>query len=665
MVRPDVEGLRGVAILLVVAYHAGLTSLAGGFVGVDVFFTLSGYLITGLLLGELAESGAIGVAAFYARRVRRLLPAAAVALGGTLLLAALLLPPRDVAAVAGSARAAATFASNVVFAARATDYFREGPTTDPLLHTWSLSVEEQFYLAWPCVVWLAAGRGADWRRLAWVLATLAAMSLAACWWYTFANRPTAFYQMPTRAWEFAVGALAAVRPATSGERLRAAPLGRIGANAAGWLGLALIAGAAVAFSDRTRFPGVHAGVPVLGTALVLASAAGSARGSVGRLLSAAALRWVGRHSYGWYLWHWPFLILGAAALSHPDVGTRAALVRVGLVLGALAAAVLTRHLVEEPVRRAPTLVARPRGTLALGLLGIAALWAGASVLERRAARAANGPTQRAFTAAVKDLPRPYRDGCNPDVTDSAVRVCAYGVRGARATVAVFGDSHAAQWFPAVERLATARGWQILVLTKSACPSVDVSRYAALLGRTFTECDTWRRAAVDSLRARRPALVLLSNSTEYVRGGPRPERDATVAPTEWQRGTERTRAALLDAAIPAAVVQDTPAARENVPRCLMRAAWRGHDPATCDFAAREAVHGPAARAVERAVARSPEVRLIDLTAALCPAGRCAAADTVVRYRDARHLTATASARLAPVLGAALDRTGLPRPTVEAR
>jgi peptidoglycan/LPS O-acetylase OafA/YrhL len=662
--RADVEGLRGVAILLVVLFHAGVPGLSGGFVGVDVFFVLSGFLITGLLASELARTGTVSLAAFYARRFRRLLPAAAVTLVGTLAVVALVEPPLQVASAAESARAAAAFASNLFFAAGSTDYFGAAVETNPLLHTWSLSVEEQFYFACPAFVLVAAGSGLHARRLAVALVVVAAASLALCWWYALADRPVAFYGTHTRAWEFAAGALVALAPRLA-TRIDAAPR-RLPAAltvAPGWLGLALVGGAVVGFSGRTAFPGLAALVPVVGTALVL-GASTAPRAAVARALAAAPLQWVGRHSYAWYLWHWPALVVGAGVLGPLTTGTRLA-----LVAGALALAVVTRALVEEPCRRARALSGRPRAVVALGAAFTLALVGGASLLLRSATREAERPEQRAFTDAVRDLPRPNRDNCGPAMLDSVPRACAYGAPngtpGGGATVVLFGDSHAAHWFPALEPTARARGWTLVVLTKSACPSVDVSLREPLLGRAFVECDGWRRAALDSIRRRGPALVVISNSSEVVRGAPWEASRASVAPAEWERGTARTLAALRAAGAAAVVIQDTPNAGENVPQCLRRAAWRGRDAAVCDFARDGAIHAAASDAARRAVAASPDARLVDLTAAICPSARCAArAGDVVGYRDAHHLTARASARLATALAAALDSTGLP-PALDRR
>lgn len=639
--RPDIEGLRGVAILLVVAYHAGASVLPGGFVGVDVFFVVSGYLITSLLLEERERTGAISLPAFYARRMARLLPAGLLVLACTLALSAALYPPASVAAVAGTARAATAFVSNVFFARQATDYFSEAAAS-PLLHTWSLSVEEQFYLAWPLVLvglsLLAPAR----RASGWAALAVIAASLAACWWWTIAQRPVAFFGAPLRAWEFAAGALgAAAAPAAAALVGRA----RRVLDAAGWGGLAAILASAAAFDDRTPFPGYHAALPVIGTLLVLLAGSQPERGAVGRRLSAPALQWVGRHSYSWYLWHWPVLILGAMLLPRSTM-----LSSVALVLLALPLAIATRVWVEDPCRRWGRRSERPWRVIGVGAAGIVAMLAVTSGVQRVAHIEAEGPSQKQFAAARYDYGALYRDGCvTREAADSTVTACVHGDTAAPVTVALFGDSHAAHWHPAIERIARERGWRLLVLTKSACPSVSVGVHDVTLGRRFTECETWRRAALDTIRARRTALVILSNSTEYVSDGPRPEPRASVTAAQWEAGLRETLAAVTGAGAQPVVITDTPRATRNVPECLMLAAWRGGDTSRCDFDLDGAVH-PAAQAAERrAAAAVAGTRFVELSDVLCPGGRCTTWDgAVVRYRNARHLTASAAGQLRPAL-----------------
>lgn len=643
--RSDIEGLRGVAILLVVTYHAVAAVLPGGFVGVDVFFVVSGFLITGLLLEERERTGTISLSAFYARRMARLLPAGLLVLACTVALSATLQPPASVAAVAGTARAATAFVSNVHFAREATDYFSDAAAS-PLLHTWSLSVEEQFYLAWPLALAMLAAIAPPRRSAGAAAVVVLAASLAACWWWTVAERPVAFFGAPLRAWEFAAGAVGAtVAPRLENIRPRLRTLLECG----GWLGLAAIAVAGVAFDDRTPFPGLHAALPVLGTLLVLVAGTTTGRGSVGRLLSLPALQWVGRHSYGWYLWHWPVLILGAALLpaAFPFGGVLLAII-------ALGPAVMARAWVEEPCRRWGRRATRPSVVIGAGAAALAGMLVLTTAVQRVAHAAAESPAQRQFARARYDYAALYRKGCvTRDAADSAVTACVHGDTSAPVTVALFGDSHAAHWYPPMDSIARERRWRLLVLTKSACPSVSVPVHDLTLGRRFTECEAWRRAALDTIRAHGAALVILSNSTEYVVDPPRPEPRASVTAAAWEHGLRSTLEAVTRGGARAVVLTDVPRATRNVPECLMLAAWRSGDTSRCDFDLAGAVH-PAAQAAERrAAAAVPRAQVVELTAVLCPGGRCTTWDGhVVRYRNARHLTASAAGMLRPALAAAI-------------
>lgn len=639
--RPDIEGLRGVAILLVVAYHVGMPGVSGGFVGVDVFFTLSGYLITQLLLQELDETGRVSLLAFYARRMRRLLPAAALAILGTLLLSVLVYPPSRVVDVAMEGAAAAASVSNLLFASQALDYFRDHAPS-PLLHTWSLAVEEQFYLAWPLLVLLAAGRGADRARLGAVLALLTLVSAAFCWWWTIAERPVAFYGTPFRAWEFAVGGVVALLPT---DRWRSTWIPSL-ATAASWSGMAAIVFAATTFTEMTPFPGVSAAIPAGGTALLLVAARVEGAANAGRLLAANGMQWLGRHSYGWYLWHWPLLVLAAAVV--PGLGVFA---KCAIAVMALLVAGVSLRLIEEPIRRGAVFHASPGRAVGGGVALVAMVAMLALGLRRFSEAVMAEPEQVAFANARRDW-----HPCRPVQSEvSEAHVCRLGAVEPTRTVALFGDSHATQWLPALEELATRNGWELLVLAKSACPSAHLTLRDPDLNREFRECGEWRAAALDTLRGRRPDLVILSNTSAYVTGGPYagPRTEKSVA--EWEAGLEATVAALAGWAGEVVLLADTPKAPSNVADCLTMAVWRGRDAGRCDFEASPGIHGEIAAAEARVAARTPGVRRIDLTDAVCRGGVCRVwEEGTVLYRDTNHLTAAGARRLTEELGKALEQ-----------
>ncbi len=289
------------AILLVLVFHAGLTTFEGGYVGVDVFFVLSGFLITGIIARELGATGTVSLAGFYARRARRLLPASAMVLVVTLGVSALLLPAFRLPAIALDVGSAALDVSNVRFAVAATDYFATADPPSPVLHFWSLSLEEQFYLFWPAILLVAHRRGGM-QRLRTVVFAIGAASLVGCILLTADEPAWAFYLLPTRAWELALGGLVA---------LSLPALARMPGWVAGWAalaGIALIAFAALTFSGATAFPGLAATIPAGGSALIVAAGAITATTPISALLSIRPLRFLGRISYSLYLWHWPLLV---------------------------------------------------------------------------------------------------------------------------------------------------------------------------------------------------------------------------------------------------------------------------------------------------------------------------------------------------------------------
>ena len=321
--RPDIEGLRAVAVIAVLLFHVGLPGVPGGFIGVDVFYVISGFLITGLLVRELRATSTVDLVTFYARRLRRLLPAALVVIGVTLVASWAVLSRLRFPEVAGDAAASALYVSNLRFAEQATDYLAAHESPSPYLHFWSLAVEEQFYLFWPLLL-LVGARLLSLARLGLLLALVALGSFGLSLVWTDTEAPWAFFSLPTRAWELAVGALIAVGalrlPRRSPEPLA---IGLVTA------GLGLIVIACVVIDDSTPYPGMAALLPVVGTALVIIGGSATSAGP-SRWLSASVPRWLGRISYSLYLWHWPILVLVPIAIGIDSLGLRLGLAAVAI-----------------------------------------------------------------------------------------------------------------------------------------------------------------------------------------------------------------------------------------------------------------------------------------------------------------------------------------------
>ena len=648
--RGDVQGLRALAVLAVVLYHTGVPFVAGGYVGVDVFFVISGFLITGHLLRERERTGRVALGPFYARRARRILPASFAVLLASLLAALVWYPPLLLREVWNAAVATAFFVPNYFFAVTGTDYLAES-TPSLFQHYWSLGIEEQFYLVWPIVLIALTGVLRTRRSLFLVLAVVTTLSFAACVVQTSASQPWAFFSLHTRAWELAVGGLVALAL-----QRRSRPFPAPVAAAIGWAGVAGIVASVLLFSDDIGFPGAWAAVPVCATAAVIV--AGSQGGGPSRTLSLPPLLFVGALSYALYLVHWPLMLIPQAAVGfdHP----LPLVAKLGLAALAVPVAWLLRRLVEEPGRHVGWLTrARPRRTLAAAGVASAVVALAATVAyavsETRPLHSERVVSQTTMTGppavtdvvpanlvpaldeVAEDQPSIYADGCNLGYAEVDPVDCVDGDLDAPRIV-LFGDSHAAQWFPALQRVARERGWALESHTKSSCPSVDVAVLRS--GVPYGECDRWRDAVIDRLAEDPPTVVVLAN---YGSADLAVEADRTG---QWADGMRST---LSRIAAPVVVLADTPDLRTSPTVCLSAHLESAR---SCAKETSIALDGET-REVERTVTDAAHVPYIDLTDHLCTSELCAPilGSTLV-YRDSHHLTATASALLGGPLARAM-------------
>lgn len=608
--RSDIEGLRAVAILLVVFAHAHVPGFPGGFVGVDVFFVLSGYLITGLLLKEASQSGSIDFASFYARRFRRLMPALMVMLLVVCGTAALALSAQAQIDQASAAAAAALWLSNMHFSLSSVGYFAADAEQNLFLHTWSLGVEEQFYLVWPALV-LFAGSATHPRRLRLVMGAVLAGSLAACVWLTTAEPNFAFYSMPTRAWQFAGGALALLGV----QRVRLSPTT---ARLAGWAGLGLILWSAITLTPASPYPGWRALVPSVGTALILVAGALRPTEGVGKPLSTYPMQWIGRVSYSWYLWHWPVLLLGDALIPMAD-GPRRAL----MVAASFAIACLSYRYVETPFQNNSRILRRPRRLIAVTAAAMAVLVAGTVAWHGRAT--ALDASEVRFTASKQSAV--YRLGCDDWIHSGDVKVCAFGPANAHHTAVLMGDSVGAQWFPAIERIYAQHGWRLLVITKSSCPMVDEPFFYPRIRREYTECSTWRRAALDRITAISPDVLILGSTDNY-----------GFTPDQWTEGTSRLLGVVATHAKQIVILRATPALPFEPATCLQAARRFGIvDTVACTAPAASRQSEEVVQSIVAAASRFHNVRIVDMNGAVCPGNECRASVGGHQiYRDTRHL-----------------------------
>ncbi|MGY0650991.1 acyltransferase family protein [Luteimonas sp. A537] len=540
--RADIDGLRAIAVLAVIGYHAFPGLVPGGFVGVDVFFVISGYLITSLLRDELAGSGRIRLGAFYVRRIRRLFPALALVLAACLVAGWWLLVPSDYARLGRHAAASAAFVANLAFWTDA-DYFSPAADTLPLLHLWSLGVEEQFYLAWPLLLALAARMGVGLRGLT-VLA--GGLSLAACLLLTRSDPSAAFFLPFTRFWELLAGAWWALR--TPAARSPAPPR-RALAEAAAVAGLALVLAAFFAFDDQASFPGWRALLPVAGCLLMLAAMPGAPW--MRWLLSRPAVVWIGLVSYPLYLWHWPLLSF-ARIHATGEIGT---LLRLALVALAFALAGLTWWLLERPLRRrlpARTALRVLLPAMAAVLLASLALW-GLRGVESRA-----GEPVRAYANYGYDWREPSREGrCS--LTGASGEPAMFLPEcvdppgpAARPLVAIWGDSHAALLYPGLREAAGDR-LRLAQFTRSGCRP-----YLSSIKPACRESNAWVIARIAELQPEYAVLFSYWTANDY------------VDPGQVLRDLDETIVAMQRAGVRrVVVVGPAPRWREWLPKLLVR------------------------------------------------------------------------------------------------
>ncbi|MEX1296476.1 MAG: acyltransferase family protein [Candidatus Limnocylindrales bacterium] len=659
--RPDIEGLRAIAIGAVLLYHAGVAGAEGGFIGVDVFFVISGFLITGLLVREWNGSGRIDLLVFYARRFRRLLPAALLAIVATVVASYFILSELRFPGVAQDGAAAALYVSNIRFASEAIDYLGAETAPSPLLHFWSLGVEEQFYLFWPLIIFLSL-RLLRLARLWIVVSLMVVASFALALYWTDIAAPWAFFSLPTRAWQLGAGALIAIGVL----KLPRQTPGWL-AQATSWAGLAAIGFGVVYIKGDMPYPGTVGLIPVIGTALAIVGMSHTP-GLPARLLSTRFPRWIGRISYSLYLWHWPLLVLVPIALGIESVPFNLLLVVVATLV-----AWASTELYEAPIRHNALLPMRPSRSVVAAVsasvivAGGALAW-GAAVqgerwmpgdVDRAMVRSIElpepvreGPVPEdlvpPLAGAYWDLPDGYDDDCHLDFPETDMPACIYGDPQGDTTVLLLGDSHAQQWLPAVQALADERGWRLRAITKSACPMADGTVWNSVLRRSYRECDQWREAAYGLIEAEDPAFVLVAADGRYQLTDPDGNRLEEGHDEAWEAALTASLRR-IGAAAPAIVIADTPRVGYDPAECLATAA--GIEGCEVD---RERMVDEAYAELEATAAEAAGAGLISATDWICFEEDCplVRGSTLV-YRDSHHLTATFADRLSERLGAAID------------
>jgi peptidoglycan/LPS O-acetylase OafA/YrhL len=631
------DGIRCLAVTLVVLFHAKQSLLPGGFIGVDVFFVLSGYLMTRILCGKTLDLD--GLKAFFASRGRRILPAYLATLAVCAVVSALLMLPVHVKGIAASLAAAPLFLSNFVFW-KTTDYFSQDLAYNPLLHTWSLAVEWQFYMLYP-LLFLALRRHR--RLIPWAIVLCGLLSYAVA--HVFVARSHtifSFYLLPTRMWEFIAGGLLVFAPAL--------PANRWAGRALGWSGLLLVLGSAVFYSSKTPFPGAAALLPCLGAALLIH--AGGAPGMLNRLLTWRPIDRIGKYSYSIYLWHWPLIVFSGYAFAPGHFDDQLwyvpAIAGVSVLLG-----YLSWKYIEAPFRRPPG-EARPAPRWprpAVAGLTSFCIAMGAWMFASEGLPFRFSPEVAALSNAYKDAGE-FRDclSRSPPNGGGAGSLCRLGAPAAPVTFLMLGDSHGAALADGVSHLATAEGLAGVLSVSDACaPLLDFpGNYLPSRAR----CEKAQRAIPHLVDSLRPTRVVL-----HAAWGGYHRRD----PARFERVLAQTLDAFAARGVQVVIVGDTPGARDNVPINLAKAAafgtridlaWPAHEVRLREDATERLLREQAAR-------RS--FTYVDIDDRLCEGGECRlVAAGLPLYWDQSHLTGRGSRWVAALVGPELLGRGAAPP-----
>jgi peptidoglycan/LPS O-acetylase OafA/YrhL len=610
----QIQGLRAVAAILVTVFHARL--VPGGFIGVDIFYVISGYLITGLILREIEKIGTLDLKSFYQRRIKRLLPTSVFVLFVTAIFSWILFPPITRDALGRDLFAAAAYISNYLFAWWENDYQNLNATPSPFIHYWSLAVEEQFYLVWPLFILFLARYGK--KAIFAGIASTTLLSLLFSIYLTQVAPIWAFYSLPTRAWELGFGALLLFLPETK-KKIRILP----------WLGFFGIAISSLNFNENTAFPGKNALVPVLATVILIASIKYWPP-LFNDLANSRLSQWLGAISYPLYLWHWPALVLPSSTLGRPLRFYE----RFLCILLTIVLAHYTSKYVEEPLRHKNftprTIYKGAAYTTAASLVaGVLISITSSSIITTK------GEVSYQFDL-VKIIERPdvYGDGCHANYGETKSGYCTYGDKESSDTVVLYGDSHAAQWFPALEKIATERGLKLISLTKSACSAVDAKRPDQGAFKML-DCSKWRENSIKRIAEIQP-LAVITSSFQYFT----PAKSTMTRAQWWNDGQRKLLKGLKSSTKNLIYISDTPRPLRDIPNCLA-----SRESKVCDSTERSKV------------SVIPGFDVINPNPWLCSSYCPAIVEGTVAYRDASHISVDMALKLLPKLEAALIAKGL--------
>ncbi len=616
----QIQALRALAASLVVLFHAKLSP--GGFIGVDIFYVISGYLITGIIIKEIGNTGKFNYGAFYLRRAKRLLPASLSILALTAVFSWLVLPPTVRSDLGRDVLAASLYVSNYLFAFWQNDYQNLNATPSPVIHYWSLAVEEQFYILWPILIYSLWKIGKR-RAVALGVVATTVCSFGFSLYLTTANPIWAFYSLPTRAWELGLGALLLFIP----DKISARRM--VHRTLLVWAGAISLMTSVLIFSERTAFPGYNALLPTLGTAILIAGIS-SWPPILNDLSRLRIVQWIGEISYPFYLWHWPLLVLPSTRFGRPLT----LIERVFFILLTALAADLTHRLIERPIAKREYTSKGIIRTSSLATITCAALAVGILFTVQGDIKLPNGKSVSIEEVMTK--PKVYLDDCHVNNGEVLSGDCTYGDKSSSKTIVLYGDSHAAQWFPALEKLANENGLKLISLTKSACPAPEVKK-VQIGAYKNRDCFKWRENSIKRMQQIKPAAIILSGFQHFDVPDSFPSRQSW-----WADGQKLAYAHLVGASSKLIYISDTPHPKRDIPNCL--AAKGG---AKCDDTEKS----------------DPQISggfiEVNPTPWLCTNECPAVVNGIVAYRDASHISVAMSRSLSLELGGVLTDLGIIR------
>ncbi len=625
-----------------IASHFGIPGFSAGFVGVDLFFVISGYLITSLIANEKLTTGKFNYLEFYARRCRRLLPSLISMLLVVFVLCGVFYAPREQMPQAINGMAAALWMSNIQLAFASSDYFEADSKSNLFLHTWSLGVEEQFYIVWPVMLIGIIGLATRYRfsdgKIVGYIVFIAFVSFCVSLWLSYYHPIQAYYLMPSRMWQFMLGAVAFYWHGKLTNESKFFVFTRANVFYLGWIG---VVAALLFIRSDLSYPGYQAIVPAMSMALLLLCNDASFSNYWIRLLELPILQWLGDRSYSLYLWHWPIWLFVCSFQSEISFVTIFVSLAAVFVISAVFYA-----LIERPIRKNKSGLGY-KSTLSLSLVTVVVMTLLGSAWFDKADTWSVNSEILATGKYASDLPVLYKMGCDTDIYSSEISPCSFGSNDNSIKVNLWGDSIGAQWFPALFNLYGQDKYHIDVFIKSACSIVDATKFYAKIGRSYTECDVWREKVIARMKQNPPDILFIGSGLD----------DFTEK--EWKQGVRSVLNEFNPLKTKIYLFRATPHLLNNPTQCMARQIWLNnffplqdlcHKLPESDSAKNELI----ASWMANVAADYTNVKVIDLNQHICPDHLCVLRDNgLVSFRDTQHLTASYVKTLTDVLGEVIN------------